>query len=139
MLLRYENQKKETKLQNVVIKPPPWEVIVEWILRAWNDISCGTIRKSFKSCELTTALDGDEDNQIQRLKPEENPFVAIFGDIAEATPTKKCWLMKDDVCGAVAERLRNRSRGKKFRVRALPRTSVLRWPLNVNFHRFICV
>ena len=46
------------------------------------------MQKSFKSCALTTALDGDEDVQIQRFKPEENPFVAIFGYIAEATPTK---------------------------------------------------
>ena len=88
-LLHYENQNKNTtKLQNVVIKPPPRKIIVEWILRAWNDISCETIRKSFKSCALTTAPDGDGDDQIQCLKPEENPFVAILGDIAEVTPTK---------------------------------------------------
>ena len=93
MSLRYENQKK--KLQNVVIKPR--KVIVEWILRAWNDISCETIRKSFKSCALTTALDGDEDDQIQRFKPEENPFIAILGDIAEATPTKM--LIDEDEVG----------------------------------------
>ena len=55
---------------------------------AWNDISFETIRMSFKSCALTTALDGDEDVQIQRFKPEENPFVAIFVDIAKVTPTK---------------------------------------------------
>ena len=65
MLLRYENQIKTTKLQNVVIKPR--KIIVEWILSAWNDISCEAIRKSFKSCTLTTALDGDgdENGQIQ--------------------------------------------------------------------------
>ena len=72
----------------MVIKPLPRKVIVEWILRAWNDISCETIRKSFKSCALTTALDGDEDDQIQRFKPKENPFVAILGDIAEVTTAK---------------------------------------------------
>ena len=62
MLLHYENKKTTTKLQNVVIKPPPRNVIVEWILSGWNDISCETIRKSFKSCAMTTALDGDEDD-----------------------------------------------------------------------------
>ena len=51
----------------------------------WNDISCETIRKSFKSCaSTTTALDGDTDDHIHSFKPEENPFVAILGDIAEA-------------------------------------------------------
>ena len=82
----------------MVIKPLPRKVIVEWILSTWNDISCETIRKSFKSCALTTALkqrfghphphDGNEDDQIHCFKPEENPFVAILGDIAEATPTE---------------------------------------------------
>ena len=79
MLIRYENQKKTTKLQNVVIKPPSQKVIVGWILRGWNDISCKTIRKSFKSCALTTALDGDEDDQIHCFKPEENPFLSNLG------------------------------------------------------------
>ena len=54
--------KKQTKLKNVVIKPPPRKAIVEWIPRAWNNISCETIRKSLKSCALTIALDGDEDD-----------------------------------------------------------------------------
>ena len=70
------------------IKPPPRNIIVEWILSACNDISCETIRKSFKSCALTTVLDGDEDDQIHCFKPEENQFVAILGDIAEATLTE---------------------------------------------------
>ena len=72
----------------MVIKPPPRKVIVEWILSAWNDISCETIPKSFKSCALTTALGGDEDDQIYCFMPEENPIVTILGDIAEATPTE---------------------------------------------------
>ena len=50
------------------MKPPLRKVIVEMILSAWNDISCETIRKWFKSCALT--------------------YVAILGDIAEATPTE---------------------------------------------------
>ena len=62
--------KPKTKLQNVVIKPPSRNVIVEWILSAWNYFSCETIRKSFKSCALTTALDGDEDDQIHYFKSE---------------------------------------------------------------------
>ena len=33
-------------------------------------------------------MDEDEDDQIHCFKPEENPFVAILGDIAEATPTE---------------------------------------------------
>ena len=81
MLLRTKT-KTTNQITECGNKASPQNVIVEWILRSWNDISCETIRKSFKSCALTTALDGDEDVQIQRFKPEENPFVAIFGDIA---------------------------------------------------------
>ena len=70
----------------MVIKPSPRKVIVEC---AWNDISCETIRKSFKSCALITALDdGDEDDQIHCFKRAETPFVELLGDIAEATPTE---------------------------------------------------
>ena len=94
-MLRKPN--KQAKITELVIKLPPRNDIVEWILRAWNDISCETIRKSFNSCALTTALDWDEDVLIQRFKPEENLFVAIFGDIAEATPTKT--LIDEDVEG----------------------------------------
>ena len=95
MLLRYENQKKnQTQIKGCGNNspppppPPPRKVIVEWLLSAGNDISYETIRKSFKSCALTTALVGDEDDQIHCFKPEENPFVAILGDIAEATRTE---------------------------------------------------
>ena len=78
MFLRYVNQ--ITECGN---KASSWKVIVKWILSAWNDIPWETIWKSFKSCVLTTALDGDEDDHC--FKPE-NPFVPILGDIAEATP-----------------------------------------------------
>ena len=37
---------------------------------------------------LTTALDGDEDDQIHCFKLEENPFVVILDVIAEVTPTE---------------------------------------------------
>ena len=72
----------------MVKKPPPRKVIVEWILSAWNAISCETNRKSFKSCALTTAIDGDEDDQIHCFKHEENAFVAILCITAEPTPTE---------------------------------------------------
>ena len=41
-----------------------------------------------KSYALTTTLVGDDDDQIHCFEPEENQFVAILGDIAEATPTE---------------------------------------------------
>ena len=59
---------------------------MSWILSAWNDISCETIRKSLKSCALKTALVGDEDNQIHCS--EENLFLAFLGAIAETTPNE---------------------------------------------------
>ena len=67
MLLSYENkQTKKPNYRNVVIKLR--NIIVEWILSAWNNTSCEAIRKSFKSCALTTALDGDENDQIHCFK-----------------------------------------------------------------------
>ena len=53
----------------MVQKPP--KIIIEWILSAWNNISCEAIGKSFKSCALTTALDGDENDQAEILIDED--------------------------------------------------------------------
>ena len=44
--------------------------------------------ESHSNLTFTTALDGDEDDQIHCFKPEENQFVAILDDVAEATPTE---------------------------------------------------
>ena len=44
-----------------------------------------------------------------------------------------------DIIGAVAERLRYRSREQKVPSSSPRSDTVLRWPLNVNFHRLICV
>jgi hypothetical protein len=33
----------------------------EWILKAWNQISEESIRKGFKKCYISNALDGSED------------------------------------------------------------------------------
>ena len=60
------------------LKPSLRMVIVEWILSASNDISCETIRKSSKSCALTTtALDGDEDDQIHCFKVNQPCHVGL--------------------------------------------------------------
>ena len=53
-----------------------------------GNISQAKPSESHSNLNLTAALDGDEDEQIHCFKPEENPFIAILGDIAEATPTE---------------------------------------------------
>ena len=51
--------KKTNQITECGNKASPRKVIVEWLLSAWNDISCETIRKSFKSYvdNCTTILD----------------------------------------------------------------------------------
>ena len=84
-IFHYATKTKQTnQITECGNKASPRKVIVEWILSVWNDIS--TIQTSFKSCALTTAIDWDD--QFNCFKPEENPFVATLGDIAEATPTE---------------------------------------------------
>uniref|UniRef100_A0A915E4R5 Probable methylcrotonoyl-CoA carboxylase beta chain, mitochondrial n=1 Tax=Ditylenchus dipsaci TaxID=166011 RepID=A0A915E4R5_9BILA len=48
------------------------EVVLEWVERAWRELSKEVIIKSFKACALTTATDGSEDDRITCLKPDEN-------------------------------------------------------------------
>ena len=36
--------------------------VITWISRAWEKITEETVKKSFKSCGISNALDGSEDN-----------------------------------------------------------------------------
>ena len=49
---------------NLTIKKAPPSTVAVWISRAWNRISEETVRKSFKKCCITNALDGSEDEMI---------------------------------------------------------------------------
>ncbi|KAH7729525.1 pogo transposable element with KRAB domain-like protein [Aphelenchoides avenae] len=50
-------------------KSPTPEVYLDWILEAWNDgVTKDNIVNSFKTCGITTALDGSEDHLIHCLR-----------------------------------------------------------------------
>ena len=53
------------------MRAPPRRVIVQWILEAWNDLDKVVIVNFFKSCALTLAVDGSEDELIHCLKPSQ--------------------------------------------------------------------
>ena len=53
------------------IRAPPLREIVQWILGAWNDLDKDIIVNSFKSCALTLAVGGSEDELIHCLKPSQ--------------------------------------------------------------------
>ncbi|KAH7704383.1 pogo transposable element with KRAB domain-like protein [Aphelenchoides avenae] len=49
-------------------KPPPPEVYLEWVLEAWNHgVTKDNIVNSFKTCGITTALNGSKDHLIHCL------------------------------------------------------------------------
>ena len=89
------------------MKVPPRKLIIEWILKAWNELDVNIIVKSFKSCALNVNVDGSEDTsihcfknvqpcesgydklkrQLQSLQDEStdnNPFACIYSDVEEA-------------------------------------------------------
>ena len=45
-------------------RPPSKEVILQWIHRAWQEIPAELIAHSFKSCGISNALDGTEDEAV---------------------------------------------------------------------------
>ncbi|KAH7719322.1 transposase [Aphelenchoides avenae] len=50
-------------------KPPPPNVKLEWVLEAWNDgVTKDNIVNYFKTCRITTGLDGSKDHLIHCLK-----------------------------------------------------------------------
>ena len=46
------------------LKKPKHDVICKWILEAWNEIPIDMVKKSFKKCGISNALDGTEDDLI---------------------------------------------------------------------------
>ena len=50
------------------LKAPSRVLLCEWIKSSWAEISCETIKASFKSCGITTATSGAEDNLIHCFK-----------------------------------------------------------------------
>ena len=47
---------------------PSRRKIVQWVLEAWGSLKGELIVRSFRSCALTVAPDGSEDDQIHCLK-----------------------------------------------------------------------
>ncbi|KAH7722482.1 pogo transposable element with KRAB domain-like protein [Aphelenchoides avenae] len=50
-------------------KAPDMQVYLKWVVNAWNSLPPELIEQSFKTCGLTNALDGSEDDQIHCFKP----------------------------------------------------------------------
>lgn len=50
------------------LKAPNKRLIVEWVLKSWNELPKELISRSFKSVGLTVSLDGSEDNLIHCMK-----------------------------------------------------------------------
>ena len=89
------------------LKPPPRSTIVNWILDSWKELPAELIRKSFKTCALTSATDGSEDKEIHCFKEhqpcqaglamlneqiqlvnetEDNPFIPDAEEMIDAAP-----------------------------------------------------
>ena len=50
------------------LKPVPRRLIVEWVIKSWQSISKETVAKSMKSCSLSLAVDGSQDDLISCFK-----------------------------------------------------------------------
>ena len=50
------------------MKPVPRRLVVEWVIKFWQDISNETLAKSMKSCDLALAIDGTQDDLISCFK-----------------------------------------------------------------------
>jgi hypothetical protein len=46
-----------------------WDLVCDWIIKSWDSVSKEVIIQSFKSCGITTNVDGSEDGLITCLKP----------------------------------------------------------------------
>lgn len=59
-------------------RPPPKKLILRWIKESWLSISPDIIRKSFKKCGITNALDGTEDDLFMAESDTESDNEPMF-------------------------------------------------------------
>jgi hypothetical protein len=69
------------------LKPPSRLLVCEWVMKAWDSISREYIEKSFKTCAISNATDGSEDDEILCLRPNE-PCYCVREDINSLTAEK---------------------------------------------------
>ena len=92
------------------MKSMPSRLVVEWVIKSWQDISNETLAKSMKSCGVVLAIDGTQDDLISCFKEgkkcaagkalfkkqmlnlnhknlHENPFEILEEDMAAAAPS----------------------------------------------------
>ena len=50
------------------MKPVPRRLVVEWVIKSWQDISNKASAKSMKSCGLALAIDSTQDDLISCFK-----------------------------------------------------------------------
>lgn len=65
-----EGEKTYTASGNM--RSPTKDQLVRWVKEAWEWLSADTIAKSFKTCGITTALDGSENDLILCMRGEAN-------------------------------------------------------------------
>ena len=54
------------------MKPVPRRLVVEWVIKSWQDIFKKTLAKSMKSCDLILAIDGTQDDLVSCFKKGKN-------------------------------------------------------------------
>jgi hypothetical protein len=79
-------EKKLTKGGNP--KPPQMDDYLNWIVEAWASIPKELIKKSFKVCGITNALDGSEDSEIHCFK-ENGPVPSGLALLQQARQNKQ--------------------------------------------------
>lgn len=65
------------------IKRPSYSLIANWVKESWEDIDSDMIKRSFKCCGISNALDGKEDSLIfnfSKVQDVNNPNRGIEED-----------------------------------------------------------
>ena len=51
-------------------RAPSKELVLKWVKKAWQEIPAELVIRSFKSCGISNALDGTEDNAVYEEESE---------------------------------------------------------------------
>ena len=53
------------------VRPPSRALLCDWVKSSWQSVSTDMIKNSFKSCAITTPIDGSEDSEFHCFRPQQ--------------------------------------------------------------------
>lgn len=62
-------------------RAPSKELVLQWVNKAWQQIPAQLVVRSFKSCSISNALDGTEDDAVYEEESESGDVLDVDDEL----------------------------------------------------------